>query len=81
MNKKDVMDKLTETIRMVFENDTIEIKESTTADDVDEWDSLTHISLIEEIEKVFKVKFALGELMKLQNVGQMADLIQKKIAK
>lgn len=81
MNKQDIMDKLTETIRRTFDNDAIEIKESTTADEVDEWDSLAHISLIEEIEKVFKVKFALGELMKLQNVGQMADLIQKKATK
>ncbi len=81
MNKKDIMDLLTLTIRRVFENNSIEISDSTTADDVDEWDSLAHISLIEEIEKVFKVKFALGELMKLQNVGQMADLILKKTPK
>lgn len=81
MSKQDVMNKLGETIRRVFENETIEVKEATTADDVDEWDSLAHISLIEEVEKVFKVKFALGELMKLQNVGQMADLILKKTNK
>ncbi len=78
MNKNDVMAKLGETIQRVFENQEIEVKETTTAQDVDEWDSLAHISLIEEVEKVFKVKFALGELMKLQNVGQMADLILKK---
>lgn len=81
MTKKDIMDQLTETIRKVFENDNIEIKEATTANDVDEWDSLAHISLIGEIERTFKVKFALGELMKLQNVGQMAELILKKSAK
>lgn len=81
MNKTDIMDKLGETIRRVFENESIEVEEITTANDVDEWDSLAHISLIEEVEKVFKVKFALGELMKLQNVGQMADLILKKSAK
>jgi acyl carrier protein len=81
MDKKEIMERLQKTIRSVFENDSIEVVEATTADDVDEWDSLAHISLIEEIEKVFKVKFALGELMKLQNVGQMAELIQKKTAK
>jgi acyl carrier protein len=81
MNKLDIMDKLGDTIRKVFENDDIEVNDATSAHDVDEWDSLAHISLIEEIEKVFKVKFALGELMKLQNVGQMADLIVKKTAK
>ncbi|HXH74625.1 MAG TPA: acyl carrier protein [Bacteriovoracaceae bacterium] len=81
MNKNEIMDKLAQTIRTVFENPSIEIKEATSANDVDEWDSLAHISLIEEVEKAFKVKFALGELMKLQNVGQMADLILKKSAK
>ncbi len=81
MDKKDIMDKLETTIRRVFENDDIQINEGTKADDVDEWDSLAHISLIEEVEKTFKVKLALGELMKLQNVGQMADLILKKSVK
>ena len=80
MNKAEVMATLAETIKDVFENKSLSITEATSADDVDEWDSLTHISLIDVIEKKFKVKFALGELMKLQNVGQMADLILKKAA-
>lgn len=78
MNKSDVMLRLSSTIKSFFENQDLSITETTTAEDVDEWDSLSHISLIEEIEKTFKVKFALSELMKLQNVGQMADLIVKK---
>lgn len=78
MNKSDVMLRLSSTIKSFFENEDLPITEATTAEDVDEWDSLSHISLIEEIEKTFKVKFALSELMKLQNVGQMADLIVKK---
>lgn len=79
MTKIEIMTKLSDTIKEVFENMSLTISEGTSADDVDEWDSLTHISLIDEIEKKFKVKFALGELMKLQNVGQMADLILKKL--
>ncbi|MGE3610892.1 MAG: acyl carrier protein [Bacteriovoracaceae bacterium] len=81
MTKSEIMALLAQTIKDVFENHSLNITESTTAEDVDEWDSLTHISLIEVIEKKFKVKFALGELLKLQNVGQMADLILKKLAK
>lgn len=81
MNKSEIMVLLAQTIKEVFENDSLNITETTTADDVDEWDSLTHISLIEVVEKKFKVKFALSELLKLQNVGQMADLISKKINK
>jgi acyl carrier protein len=81
MNKLDVLDQLSTTMRSVFENQSLQISETTTADDVDEWDSLSHINLVQQIETSFKVKFALSELMKLQNVGDMADLILKKIKK
>jgi acyl carrier protein len=81
MSKQDVLDQLSTTMKSVFENQGLQISEATTADDVDEWDSLTHISLVQQIESAFKVKFALSELMKLQNVGDMADLILKKIKK
>jgi len=81
MNRAEIMEKLSATIKTVFENPDIVVKENTSAEEVDEWDSLTHLALIDEIEKVFKMKFALSELMKLQNVGQMADLILKKAKK
>jgi len=81
MSKNEVMELLGKTIREVFENSSIQVLESTSAEDVDEWDSLGHISLVEKIESIFKIKFALSELMKLQNVGDMADLILKKLKK
>jgi len=81
MSKNEVMELLGKTIREVFENSSILVSESTSAEDVDEWDSLGHISLVERIESIFKIKFALSELMKLQNVGDMADLILKKLKK
>lgn len=81
MSKNEVMELLGKTIREVFENSSIQVSESTSAEDVDEWDSLGHISLVEKIESIFKIKFALSELMKLQNVGDMADLILKKLKK
>jgi acyl carrier protein len=80
MSKPDVMNKLATIMQELFENSSLVVTEETSGDDVDEWDSLTHISLIDSIEKQFKVKFGLGELMKLKNVGQMADLIIKKTA-
>jgi acyl carrier protein len=80
MSKADVMNKLTTIMQELFENSSLVVTEETSGDDVDEWDSLTHISLIDSIEKEFKVKFGLGELLKLKNVGQMADLIIKKTA-
>ncbi|HEX7838910.1 MAG TPA: acyl carrier protein [Kofleriaceae bacterium] len=51
------------------------------AQNVEGWDSLAHVNLVTAIEKHYKIKFALGELQGLKNVGEMADLIQKKLAR
>lgn len=80
MTREEILTKVTATLREVFEDKNLAVTETTTAKDVDEWDSLNHITVISNIERVFKVKFALGELMKIQNIGQMIDLIQKKSA-
>jgi len=53
----------------------------TKASDVEGWDSLAHINLVVAVEKRYKVKFALGELQDLKNVGDMADLILKKLGR
>ena len=55
-----------------------DLKGSTTADDIDEWDSLSHIQLIVAIEKHFKIKFTSREIMSWQNVGQMVECIANK---
>jgi acyl carrier protein len=80
MSREEILTKITATLREVFEDKNLVVTDATTAKDVDEWDSLNHITIISNIERAFKVKFALGELMKLQNIGQMIDLIQKKTA-
>lgn len=79
MTKDEVLSKITVIMQNVFENSDLTVTESTSGDDIDEWDSLAHIDLIDHIEKEFKVKFGLGELLKLKNVGQMADLVLKKM--
>lgn len=80
MSREEILTKITATLKEVFEDKNLVVTETTTAKDVDEWDSLNHITIISNIERAFKVKFALAELMKLQNIGQMIDLIQKKTA-
>jgi len=50
------------------------------ANTVEDWDSLAHINLVATVEKHYKIKFALGELQELKNVGDMIDLIQAKLA-
>jgi acyl carrier protein len=72
---------LNEVFRQVFDDDDIVISRETTANDIEEWDSLTHINLVVAVEARFKVKFALGELQTLKNVGEMIDLVNKKMGK
>ncbi len=73
------IEEITPVFREVFDDDSINLTRGTTADDVEEWDSLTHMNLVIALELKFKIKFALGELQTLKNVGEMLDLINRKL--
>ncbi len=75
------LEELTPIFRQVFDDDAIVLTRETTADDIDAWDSLSHMNLVAAVEMTFKVRFALGELQTLKNVGHLADLIDRKRAK
>ena len=75
------LDELAPIFRQVFDDETITLQRETSAEDIDEWDSLTHMNLVVAVELRFKIKFALGELQRLKNVGDMLDLINKKLDK
>lgn len=75
------IEQLTPIFREVFDDNDIVLNRQTTADDIDAWDSLSHMNLIVAVEMKFKVKFALGELQSLKNVGELADLVEKKLKK
>lgn len=79
MTSEELKNRVTSIFRDVFDDDTIVLLRETTAEDIEDWDSLAHISLIVAIEKEFNVKFDLIELKPLQNVGELLDLIQSKI--
>lgn len=79
MDKNEIQERVQEIFRDVFDDEELVICRETTASDIPEWDSLMHISLVSAIEKFFKVKFALGELQDLKNVGDMIDLVSSKI--
>ena len=64
--------------REVFDDNAVVLSRETTADDIDAWDSISHMNLVLALELRFKIKFALGELKTLKNVGEMLDLINKK---
>ncbi|KWT91546.1 acyl carrier protein [Candidatus Magnetominusculus xianensis] len=76
-----MLEKLQPIFREIFDDESIIITKQTTANDIEDWDSLTHINLIVAIEKHFNIKFALGELQSLQNVGEMLALIEEKVKK
>ncbi len=79
MNDK-VWDDLTALFRETLDNDTLTLTETTTAKDVEGWDSITHVLLVVAAEKKFRVKFSAGEIQQLQNVGDLAALIRRKQA-
>lgn len=64
----------------VFDNADIKISSETTANDIDEWDSLSHVNLVVAIEKYFGIKFRNAEIMRWKNVGQMFESIEAKMA-
>ena len=55
----------------------ITVTPETTSSDIEEWDSLTHITLISEVEETFGVKFSMKDVLGMKNVGEMADIIEK----
>lgn len=75
-----VKETLTEVFQDVFDDDELELFDEMTAEDVEDWTSLTHIQLIVAVEKKFGVKFTTVEVMKLKNVGEFIALIEKKLA-
>jgi acyl carrier protein len=78
MDNGEVMSRLTGVFQRVFDEETLSLTRSTTAQDVEGWDSLMHINLIVAIEREFKVRFSTREIAKLQNVGELIDLIVGK---
>ena len=76
MNQKE---RLQEILRDIFDDEELIIREDMSANDIEDWDSLAQINLIIAIEKEFKVKFNLEEVSSLKNIGEMLELLSKKI--
>ena len=78
LNKTYFLKKIKPLFFEVFENNKLKISFKSSAKNIKNWDSLAQISLILGIEKLFKIKFSVSEVVKLKNVGEMIDLIIKK---
>jgi acyl carrier protein len=78
MDNKDIYERLTPIFHDVFGDDSLTLRPDMTADDVPEWDSLTHIRLMLTVQKEFNVKFSAAEIGRLKNVAGLAELISAK---
>ena len=76
MTRQEIFEKLNEVFSDVFDED-ITVTPETTSADIEEWDSLTHITLISEVEDTFGMKFSMKDVLGMRNVGEMADIIEK----
>lgn len=79
MERNQILAEVQEIFRDTLDNEEITLTDATTANDVEEWDSLTHIQLIVAIEKHFRLKFTSKEILSWQNVGEMVDCICTKV--
>lgn len=79
MNREAVLEKVAEIIRDVFDDEDIVVTDTTVANDVDGWDSLMHITLVGTVEDEFDIKFAMKDVVGMENVGQMVDLIMEQL--
>jgi acyl carrier protein len=75
-----VLGRLTSIFREVLENDSIELDPTTTAADIEEWDSLSHVQIILAVEQEFKLRLRAGEISGLEDVGEFVGLIERKLA-
>lgn len=76
--EKEIFKRLNEVFRDVFDDDGIEVTASTVADDIEDWDSMMHITLIGAVEDEFSMKFKMGEVSTMKNVGEMVRIISER---
>jgi acyl carrier protein len=79
VNRDEITNRVQDIFRDIFDEEGLEIKDETNADNIEDWDSLAQINLVSSIEKDLKVRFALGEIDTLKNVGEMINLIETKL--
>lgn len=76
MERQEILAKLQALYRDVLDDESIELTEETTADDIEDWDSITHVQIVAEIQKVFNKQFSAREMLLWENVGDIVDAIE-----
>ena len=78
LDKKEIYERLNKVFRDVFDDEEIVVKPETVADDIEDWDSMMHITLVGAVEDEFGVRFKMGEVSTMKNVGEMAEIIASR---
>ena len=79
MDQQSIWEMITHVFRETLEDDSIELAEDTTAKDIEDWDSVTHIQLMVAIEKEFNIRISTGEVASLANVGELVRLVERHL--
>lgn len=77
-SRTEIRDRLNKVFQETFDDESIEINDETTAADIDEWDSLMHITLVIAVERQFGMQLKADEVGKLKNVGEMVTVILER---
>ena len=75
---QNINERLNQVFQDVFDDEDIEVTRETTADDIEDWDSLEHIRLIAAVEREFGIKFTMKEVSAMKNLGEMMDIIEER---
>lgn len=81
MNQIQILEKLAEILKELFDDDTLKVTRELRASDVEEWDSLMHVRLLIETESIFKVKLSLSQTLNFNNIGDLVDTIHFQLEK
>ncbi len=76
---KNILERINKVFQIVFGMEDLVVLEETCADDIEEWDSLQHINLLSMLEKEFEIEFDIDEIVSMENVGDMAKIIEGKL--
>lgn len=80
MIREDILKKVNDAFEKILEHNNFKLEDDTTANDVDGWESITHMLIITEIENVFNIKFKLMDLMNMDNVGDLVKTIETELS-
>lgn len=78
MTREEILNKLNNIFNQVFDREII-LLESTSAKDINGWDSLTHITIISMVEEEFEISFTMKQVLEMQNIGDMISIIEEEI--